>query len=66
MNCFNEIGIIKNKALFDEKNLSYFQNEIESFKESGEWTKDDLLNLFFQLIPDFAHKETGKYLNQKM
>ena len=35
-------------------------------KFSRKWTKQDILNLFFTLIPNFSHQETGKYLDQKM
>ena len=30
------------------------------------WTKKELLDEFIKLIPDFQHKETGKYLDSKM
>mgnify|MGYP001383612753 CR=1 FL=1 len=30
------------------------------------WIKQDIIDLFFNLLPDFAHKETGKYLDQRM
>ena len=26
----------------------------------------DIVKLFFEMIPDFRHKETGKYLDSKM
>ena len=28
--------------------------------------KEQIVKLFFKMIPDFAHKETGKYLDGKM
>jgi hypothetical protein len=33
---------------------------------AGRWTKSDLLRLFQRLVPDFAHKETGRYLDNRM
>ena len=30
------------------------------------WNKEEIVELFFELLPEFAHKETGKYLDQKM
>jgi len=30
------------------------------------WSKSGLVKLFFDMIPDFDHKETGKYLDQRM
>ena len=41
-------------------------NGIESLKAEGTWTKDDIVKLYFSLLPGFAHKETGKYLDQRM
>ncbi len=35
-------------------------------KENKEWTKEQIVALFFKMIPDFGHKETGKYLDSKM
>lgn len=31
-----------------------------------EWDKEEIVKLFFTMLPDFAHKETGKYLDSKM
>ena len=33
---------------------------------SGKWSKNDLLNLFNKLIPEFNHVENGKNLDGKM
>ena len=30
------------------------------------WTKDDIIRLYFAILPEFSHKETGKYLDQRM
>jgi hypothetical protein len=40
--------------------------EIERMRSRGTWTKDELVELFNRMIPEFRHKETGKYLDQKM
>lgn len=66
MQRFENLGVIKNKALFDEKKLNDFEKNISAFKESLEWSKDDIVKEFFKLIPDFSHKETLKYLDGKM
>ncbi len=63
---FINLGVIKNKANFDEDKLNHFTNEIEKLKKAKYWTKDDLVKLFFYMIPDFGHKETGKYLDNRM
>ncbi|WP_297121748.1 UDP-N-acetylglucosamine 4,6-dehydratase [uncultured Enterobacter sp.] len=66
MQRFNNLGIIKNEPLYDPALLAHFEARIEEMKKSLEWNKDDIVKLFFEMIPDFGHKETGKYLDSKM
>ncbi len=66
MNTFENLGIIKNEPLFDEDKLNHFETTIKTYKQSLSWTKDDIVSEFFTMIPDFGHKETGKYLDGKM
>jgi FlaA1/EpsC-like NDP-sugar epimerase len=63
---FNNIGIIKNKVLFNEDKLNQFEKKVKSFKANLSWTKKDILKEFYTMLPDFKHKETGKYLDGKM
>ena len=66
MERFETVGVIKNQPDFDENKLDDFMNGIEALREKGTWTKDDIVKLYFGLLPEFAHKETGKYLDQRM
>jgi FlaA1/EpsC-like NDP-sugar epimerase len=66
MERFETIGVIKNQANFDESKLDDFMEGIEVLREKGTWAKDDIVKLYFGLLPEFAHKETGKYLDQRM
>ena len=66
MECFETVGVIKNDPDYDEAKLDDFMNGIEALREKGSWTKDDIVKLYFGLLPEFAHKETGKYLDQRM
>ena len=66
MERFDSIGVIRNQPEFDESKLDDFMNGIESLRAEGTWTKDDIVKLYFGLLPEFAHKETGKYLDQRM
>jgi len=66
MERFETIGVIKNQPDFDDIDLDNFMKGIESLRDKGTWTKDDIIKLYFNLLPDFAHKETGKYLDQRM
>ncbi len=66
MDRFENLGVIKNEAHFNDDLLNEFVNTITGLKEKKEWTKEQIVELFFKMIPDFGHKETGKYLDGKM
>ena len=66
MKRFQNLGVIKNNANYDPAQLDKFLNVIASFRDGIVWEKRELVDLFNELIPDFNHKETGKYLDEKM
>jgi FlaA1/EpsC-like NDP-sugar epimerase len=66
MERFETVGVIKNQPDFDGTKLDDFMDGIEALREKGTWSKDDIVKLYFGLLPEFAHKETGKYLDQRM
>jgi FlaA1/EpsC-like NDP-sugar epimerase len=66
MNRFENFGIIKNDGNFSSDKIDFFTNAISELRRSKKWNKEQLLDLFFKMIPDFRHKETGKYLDSKM
>jgi len=66
MDRFMSLGVIENKANFNDELLHDFEKTIGELKEKREWSKEQIVKLFFKIIPDFAHKETGKYLDGKM
>lgn len=66
MERFENLGIIKNDAVFEQALLAEFEEEIAQMKTDKSWTKNEIVSLFFKMLPDFGHKETGKYLDGKM
>jgi FlaA1/EpsC-like NDP-sugar epimerase len=66
MERFENLGIIKNEAGFNDSKISHFKKTIQKYKEAKKWSKEDIVELFHSMIPDFGHKETGKYLDAKM
>jgi FlaA1/EpsC-like NDP-sugar epimerase len=66
MNRFESLGVVKNSASAKPENLQYFLNRIYEMKKSKQWTRDDLLTLFKEILPDFKHNEMGKFLDEKM
>ena len=66
MERFDSIGVIKNSLNYDAKMLGYFSQRIEEICQRETWQKAELVALFNEMIPEFSHIETGKYLDQKM
>lgn len=66
MERFKNLGIIKNKLNEDTEKIHLFESKINQLKRDGRWNKQEIVSLFNQMIPDFGHKETGKYLDSKM
>jgi FlaA1/EpsC-like NDP-sugar epimerase len=66
MERFHNLGVIKNDPVYDESKLNHFTETIDQMKADKRWTKDQIVDLFFEMIPDFTHKEIGKYLDGKM
>ena len=66
MNRFDSVGVIKNTPIFDDKKLQHFTDTIETMRRQPTWDKPEIVTLFNTMIPDFAHMETGKYLDGKM
>lgn len=66
LNRFKNIGIIKNNPYYNETLLNHFINTIDEIKLKGYWTKEELVSLFFEMIPNFNYIEKGKFLDSKM
>ena len=63
---FENLGVIKNNANFESSKLENFTSKIAQLKADKKWSKDQIIALFHGMIPNFGHKETGKYLDSKM
>ena len=66
---FNSIGVIKNSteaADNDLKKVAWFRDEILRLRTRGHWSKTDIVDVFEQMLPNFKHRDTGKYLDGKM
>ncbi|KRG58327.1 UDP-N-acetylglucosamine 4,6-dehydratase [Stenotrophomonas koreensis] len=66
MQRFDNIGVILNEPTFDNDRLEHFLATIEAIRSGKTWDKPEIVALFNYMIPDFAHKETGKYLDNRM
>ena len=62
----NGVGIIKNDPVFDTDKLDRFLSAIAAMRDAGTWDKPEIVALFKDMIPEFDHKETGRYLDSRM
>lgn len=63
---FETIGVIQNPVNYEPEKLAHFLNEIDRLRGQPHWEKAELVALFNGMIPEFQHKETGKYLDGRM
>lgn len=63
---FDKLGVIKNGLADTGEKLDYFLDAIKKIKDKGKWSKEEILELFHDMIPGFGHEEKGKYLDDKM
>lgn len=66
LNKYTDVGIVRSELKFEHEKLEYFEGEIESLKRNRKWSKESLVSLFRELLPEFMHEEKGKYLDSKM
>ena len=63
---FQNLGIVKNGLMDNSDKLDYFLDTISGMRKRGKWTKEEIVSLFHEMIPDFGHEEKGKFLDSKM
>jgi FlaA1/EpsC-like NDP-sugar epimerase len=66
MDSYDSIGVIKNELEFNDNKLIEFENSIQILKKSLSWDKDQIVEQFFKLLPDFDYQDSKKYLDGKM
>lgn len=66
MDRFENLGVVKNEPNFQAEKLEEFSTKIAFMKSVKKWDKEEIIDLFHIMIPNFGHKETGKYLDSKM
>lgn len=63
---YAEMGVVRNDAVAESDELQSFVRRIADLRRRQQWTKQELLEAFGKLLPNFAHKETGKSLDNRM
>ena len=63
---FSNIGVIKNNVNVNKEVLMKFEDNVRQMYVEKKWSRADLINQFKSVLENFDHKETGKFLNQRM
>jgi len=66
MECFSNLGVIKNEPKYNENQLNDFESNIGELKSSMKWNKQAIVGEFSKIIPEFDYHDNGKYLDGKM
>ena len=66
LDTFQGLGIIKKQLDFNPNLIKLFEGRIMAMKTNLSWTKEQLIDLFKEILPNFDHQELGKYLDSKM
>ena len=66
MNRLNALGIIVGKEILDRNRIEKLFSELKEEFEKEETTKDKIVQIIKDYLPNFEHIETGKSLDSKM
>lgn len=63
---FQSVGVIRNALPAQGEKLDMFLERVDAMQNSSSWERRDLVELFGEMEPEFAHAETGKFLDDRM
>jgi FlaA1/EpsC-like NDP-sugar epimerase len=63
---FKNLGVVKNSKKRDHREIDTIITHLYNLFQSKDVTKNDLVNILEQYLPNFNHLETGKGLDSKM
>ncbi|MBE5918049.1 MAG: NAD-dependent epimerase/dehydratase family protein [Pseudobutyrivibrio ruminis] len=66
LNRFSSLGVIINKPIPDKKSIDSLLCKLNNSFNEIETTKEDIVEILREYLPNFAHIETGKSLDYKM
>jgi len=52
--------------MFNDRLVKKFSSDIKDLYNKKNWNKNDIVKIFNEILPEFQHLETGKYLDQRM
>ncbi len=65
-NRLNALGVIINKSLVSMDMIQGLFQKLEGAFESADVSKEEIVNIFAEYLPNFSHIEKGKSLDSKM
>lgn len=66
MERFSSLGVITGKAIPDKKRVQDLFNKLNKAFDKAETTKEEVVQIMKEYLPNFEHIETGKSLDSKM
>ena len=60
------LGVITNKTIPDKNKIEILFNKLNEVFDKSETTKEEVISIMQEYIPEFEHIETGKSLDSKM
>ena len=63
---YEGIGIVKKDIVKNPSIIRDFKERLNFIKNKDTYHKEEIVELFKYCLPDFEHKEKGKYLDEKM
>lgn len=66
LNRFSSLGVIINKPIPDKKSVDNLISKLNSAFSKTETTKEEIVDILREYLPNFSHIETGKSLDSKM
>lgn len=66
MDRFVSLGVVVDKTIPNKEKLKKLNNDLENSFNNGGVTKEEIVQLLKEYLPNFEHIETGKSLDSKM
>ena len=63
---FKTIGVISASERAAEMDIADFRSKFRQMESRGSWSKEEILDIFSTILPELNHKETNKYLDDRM
>ena len=63
---FNALGVVSGKAIPNKEKVKQLFEKLDTSFNQGETTKEEVISIMKDYLPNFEHIETGKSLDSKM